>query len=744
VRRSITAVLAGTALTAVAVVTLPSSGAMALAANAVGPHRLVTVTAADLVTPQAQIDQASGETCDAVAAPAWCVSTVDTGTVGIVVEPHGRGVLEFRTPGASDKATVSTAVAMPLSDVGTASYDTFTAGPGNQVPTLFFTLTNADPDVQYTTLVFEPAYVPLSVTPGAWQEWDAASQSGWWSTADEVPVYTTLALMQQKYPHAAITRVGLNQGTGNAGAVGLADAAAVNGTTFDFQPVASTRAVVDALSAPRADGSCATWCVTKTDTATVTLTNDPTAPTASALQLSTPETADEVSVFTSPAKVVSTIHTLAYQTSRGEAGGAGIVPALRLIITRPGEADTELVWEPVYAAGAVNDISTDGSWQAWVPSTGSGWWSPQNTSSIPLRGMAYTGETGSLGFPQYTATWIDVQRVLGAATVSRLGLGQGTGNAGLVAKTDALLVDETWADFQVPAPTAPDVDPTVPATPTVSPSVPATPTVSPSVPATPMVSPSVPPPPTVSPSVPNPDPPNPGDQLPPDPLATSDSGAGGGTGGGGAGGPASQSPSPRQTVKGSPTATASSGAAQPVALRLSLDRVVTTPGNIVTLAVHGTPNEAVQVMAYSRPQSQYAVVRDGFTDDRGNATFQVSPGTNTRLYVRYAVLTADTDSPSQVIQVRTALSLSAYRDGVRQYHFQGTNLPRLSGQLITLYRVTADGREVRTATTKTNSSGVWRIDRTFSGSGRYTFVVRTSKNLNNAAGVSNRRVVAVY
>jgi hypothetical protein len=58
--------------------------------------------------------------------------------------------------------------------------------------------------------------------------------------------------------------------------------------------------------------------------------------------------------------------------------------------------------------------------------------------------------------------------------------------------------------------------------------------------------------------------------------------------------------------------------------------------------------------------------------------------------------------------------------------------------------VTADGREVRTATTKTNSSGVWRIDRTFSGSGRYTFVVRTSKNLNNAAGVSNRRVVAVY
>ena len=42
--------------------------------------------------------------------------------------------------------------------------------------------------------------------------------------------------------------------------------------------------------------------------------------------------------------------------------------------------------------------------------------------------------------------------------------------------------------------------------------------------------------------------------------------------------------------------------------------------------------------------------------------------------------------------VATALSLSAYRDGVRTYHFQGTNLPRRAGQLITLYRyATASG-----------------------------------------------------
>jgi hypothetical protein len=734
VRRSIIAVLVGTALTAVAVLALPSAGAMAVAANAVGPHRLVTVTTADLVVPQEA--GASGDACDALAAPAWCVSTVDTGTVGIVVESDGRGVLEFRTPGASDKATVSTAAAMPLSAVGAASYDTFTAGPGTQVPTLFLQLTNADPAETYTTLVFEPAYVPVSVVPGVWQEWDAAQQAGWWSTATPVPVYTTLAEMKRLYPNAAVTRIGLNQGSGNAGTVALADAAAINGTTYDFEPTAVTRRVVEQLAAPGANGSCATWCVTKTDTASATLENDATAPGVGALQLSTPGTGDEVSVFTSPARALSSIHSLAYQTSRGAAGGPGIVPSLRLIISRPGEADTELVWEPVYAADAVNDVSSNGAWQAWVPSTGSGWWSPQNMSSVPLRGMANTGEVGSLGFAQFTAALTDVQRVLGSATVARLGLGQGSGNPALVARTDALLVDRAWTDFQVPAPVlpTPTVSPSIP-TPTVSPSIP-TPTVSPSI-AVPTVSPSVAQP-TVSPSVPADDLPNRTVPPVPDPTATS-----GGSGSGGGGGQSSSSASPSQTRAASPASSASSAPAAPVALRVSLDRVAITPGAIVTVTVRGTPNEAVQVMAYSRPSSQSGVVRDGFIDDRGNATFQVTPGTNTRLYVRYAVLTADTDSPSQVIQVRTALSLSAYRDGPRQYHFQGTNLPRIAGQLITLYRVTADGREIRTATTKTNSSGVWRIDRAFTASGQFAFVVRTSRNLNNDAGVSNRRVTVV-
>jgi hypothetical protein len=161
------------------------------------------------------------------------------------------------------------------------------------------------------------------------------------------------------------------------------------------------------------------------------------------------------------------------------------------------------------------------------------------------------------------------------------------------------------------------------------------------------------------------------------------------------------------------------------------------------VTAHGAPGTTVELYAYSRPNTTYAVVRTDVTDAAGNVVFTVKPGTNTRLYAHYKGGAASSDSVSKVINVHTALSLSAYRDGVRKYHFQGRNLPRLSGQLITLYRID-NGTEIRTATVKTNSSGIWRIDRTFSGSGTFTFVARTSQTLNNAAGRSNERATVIH
>jgi hypothetical protein len=116
--------------------------------------------------------------------------------------------------------------------------------------------------------------------------------------------------------------------------------------------------------------------------------------------------------------------------------------------------------------------------------------------------------------------------------------------------------------------------------------------------------------------------------------------------------------------------------------------------------------------------------------------------------------------------VHTSLSLSAYRDGARKYHFQGTNLPRRSGQLITLYRYAkgpnldqycvptpesdttnkddAGCRAIITSQAKTGSSNTWRIDRVFEGSGQFYFVVRTSANLSNGRGHSNQRLTIIH
>jgi len=193
------------------------------------------------------------------------------------------------------------------------------------------------------------------------------------------------------------------------------------------------------------------------------------------------------------------------------------------------------------------------------------------------------------------------------------------------------------------------------------------------------------------------------------------------------------------------------------------------PNQTSRVTVHGSPSTAVELYAYSRPDTTYDRVRSGTTDPSGNIAWDIKPGGNTRLYAHYAggsSTTAGTDSPSVVITVHTSLSLSSYRDGVRSYHFQGTNLPRRAGQLITLYRYakgpnldqfcvpTAESdttnkadrgcTAVRTATAKTNASNQWRIDRTFTGNGEFYFVVRTSENINNGRGHSNQRRTVIH
>lgn len=509
------------------------------------------------------------------------------------------------------------------------------------------------------------------------------------------------------------------------------------------------------------------------------------------LELRTPGSGDKVQYFTSlyNAMALSNVRRLAYSTYQDQASSGGsTLPALQITIDPDGpDANvnnfTTLVFEPYLNPdqGAV----APQQWQRWDAYNGRVY----STKLIP--GVTSTGGGGAVPFTSIQASNPNATFSYDGANPSypSFGVNQGSANAGLVANTDALTLNETTFDFEpAVAPTltsrvSPDpstthidvsgtvsdasaskvtvvlrdsqgkeltgstttaagsdvpytvgfdttslADGTLTATTTAvdnggNASSPATATgtkqagtTTASGSPTPTSSSS----PTGSPSSPS-----------PTPTTTSSA-------------TSSASSSATPTGSSSTSPTGSPNPASPRMLTVEAAPTSIKPGERAVVVAHGSANRAVQLLAYSRPSTDYKVARDAATDANGEVAFSITPGTNTRLYVRYTSPAAGTDSLSLVVQVHTALSLSAYRDGVRKYHFQGRNLPQIAGQLITLYRVDANGAEIRTAITRTNTSGIWRIDRTFTGSGQFVFVVRTSQTLNNAAGRSNERLTIIH
>jgi hypothetical protein len=207
----------------------------------------------------------------------------------------------------------------------------------------------------------------------------------------------------------------------------------------------------------------------------------------------------------------------------------------------------------------------------------------------------------------------------------------------------------------------------------------------------------------------------------------------------------SPTPTPTPTRTATPTPTATSTAPPG---RVNPTLTVRTPliaaGTTATLVATGAANQQYELRCYTRPSTTYFTARAGAFDAAQNpATFTLALGRNTRCFLRYAT-GAGQDTPSVVVNVQTVLSLSTVRQGVRTYLFQGRNLPRVAGQLITLYRVDAAGNEIRTSNLVTDDSGIYRVIRTFTGTGTFQFKVRTSQTMNNAAGVSNTITVRVY
>lgn len=209
---------------------------------------------------------------------------------------------------------------------------------------------------------------------------------------------------------------------------------------------------------------------------------------------------------------------------------------------------------------------------------------------------------------------------------------------------------------------------------------------------------------------------------------------------------ASASPSASASTSPRPSATAApapSGAPSEctVATTSTLSPTVTVAGRAAQVTVDATPGSTVRLLAYSRPSGSYFQARESVVPQEGRLVFTVFPPTNSSLYAEQVGCdAADTLS----LGVRTAVGISAVRNGVRDYTFTGGTLPRRPGQLVSLFRVTASGAEVLTAQARTDSSGRWTVRRTFTGSGRFGFVARTASDATNLAGASTTRPTVIH
>lgn len=95
--------------------------------------------------------------------------------------------------------------------------------------------------------------------------------------------------------------------------------------------------------------------------------------------------------------------------------------------------------------------------------------------------------------------------------------------------------------------------------------------------------------------------------------------------------------------------------------------------------------------------------------------------------------------------VRPSLTISAVRNSTRDYTFSGRVLPG-RGQLVSLYRTDSEtsSKPVLTAQTRVLSDGTYRIDRRFTGSGRFGFYVSVAESATNLQGSSRVRPTVIH
>jgi hypothetical protein len=162
------------------------------------------------------------------------------------------------------------------------------------------------------------------------------------------------------------------------------------------------------------------------------------------------------------------------------------------------------------------------------------------------------------------------------------------------------------------------------------------------------------------------------------------------------------------------------------------------PGRVTVTAA---PGATIRLFAHSAPSTSYSQAREAVVPAEGQVVFSVTPPTNTSLYAQQV---GCDPSETLALGVRTAGGIGAVRNAVRDYTFSGGTLPRRTGRLVSLFRVTSTGSHVLTAQARTDGNGRWAIRRTFTGSGRFGFVARTAADASNLAGTSIVRPTVVH
>ena len=161
-------------------------------------------------------------------------------------------------------------------------------------------------------------------------------------------------------------------------------------------------------------------------------------------------------------------------------------------------------------------------------------------------------------------------------------------------------------------------------------------------------------------------------------------------------------------------------------------------GSSATLSGAADVGATVELMAYSRPYTDYLPVRRTTATSTGSYSFSVSPRTNTRLYVRVN----GGDSGSVVIGVRPALSLRAVRTATRAFVLTGRAAPGREGQLVSVFARTPGGDRFL-GRGASDGNGIWRVTHRFTVNGTFALYAATSADLTSAAGRSAAVLTAV-